>query len=118
MHADRLNEIKKEYHGTLKGYLIGFFSCLLLTITSFSLVLTKAFSGKTLIYAVVALAVVQAIFQLLFFLHLGKEEKPRWESLVFYFMLLVLLIVVGGTLWIMHDLDQRVMLDMMGMPHD
>jgi cytochrome o ubiquinol oxidase operon protein cyoD len=29
-------------------------------------------------------------------MHLGQEAKPRWESVVFYFMVLVLLIVALG----------------------
>ena len=32
---------------------------------------------------IVALALLQAIVQLLFFLHVGQEAKPRWETLVF-----------------------------------
>lgn len=107
-----LKEIKKEYHGTLKSYLIGFVTSILLTIISFSLVITQVVSGLTLICTIVVLALVQAIIQLLFFLHLGTEAKPRWETLVFYFMVLVLFIVVIGSLWIMYDLNDRVMATM------
>lgn len=110
MHLEpNLKEIQKEWHGTLKAYLIGFFGSLVLTLISFSLVITKALSGYTLICTLVGLALVQAIIQLLYFLHLGEEAKPRWETFVFWFMVLVLLIVVLGTLWIMFDLNNRVM---------
>jgi len=44
-----------------------------------------------------------------FFLHVGEEAKPRWEIISFYFMVVVLFIVVLGTLWIMFDLNTRVM---------
>ncbi len=83
------------------------------------LVITQVLSGPIFLFAIVGLALVQAIFQLLFFLHLGQEAKPRWEMLVFYFMLLVLFIVVIGSLWIMNDLNNRVMPEMaMEHPHD
>src|ERR1700722_18754434 len=102
-----LKEIQKEWHGTLKSYVIGFLASLLLTAASFSLVITKILSGQLLIFTIFGLAIVQAIVQLLFFLHVGQEAKPRWESLVFYFMVLVLLIVVIGSLWILFDLNDR-----------
>ena len=104
-----LEEIKKEYHGTLKSYLIGFFLAIALTFLSFFLVIARAFSNQMIIYSVVFLALIQAVVQLRFFLHLGHEPKPRWETLVFCLMVLILLIISTGSLWIMHDLNQRMM---------
>jgi len=107
-----LREIKKEYHGSLIAYLIGFVLSLIFTGVSFFLVYFQVFPAHFLIYTIAGLAFFQAFIQMLFFLHLGQEGKPQWETLVFYFMLLVLLIIVLGSLWIMYDLDQRVMLNM------
>jgi len=107
-----LNEIKKEWHGTLKAYVIGFLASLILTAISFSIVITKQLSGTALVFTIVGLALIQAIFQLLFFLHVGQEAKPRWETVVFFFMVLVLFIVALGSLWIMSDLNDRVMTNM------
>ncbi|HEY4832677.1 MAG TPA: cytochrome o ubiquinol oxidase subunit IV [Waddliaceae bacterium] len=104
-----LKEIKKEWHGTLKSYVIGFASSLILTAVSFLLVVSKQLSGQTLVYSIIALAIGQAAVQLRFFLHLGQEPKPRWESVVFYFMVLILLIIAIGSLWIMYDLHHRLM---------
>lgn len=104
-----LKETVKEWHGTYKSYLIGFIASLVLTSISFLLILTKYFDTTTTIFTVVGLALVQAIFQIRYFLHLGSEPKPRWESAAFYFMVLILLIIVLGTLWIMYDLNMRMM---------
>jgi cytochrome o ubiquinol oxidase subunit IV len=104
-----LEEIKKEYHGTLTFYLIGLFASLILTLTSFYLVWTSALLKPTLIITLIALAVIQATVQVIFFMHLGKEAKPRWESISFFFMVTCLLIIVLGSLWIMYDLNIRVM---------
>lgn len=118
-HELSLKEIQKEWHGTYKAYAIGFVASILLTIISFSLVITNLITGQALVFAIVGLALVQAIFQLLFFLHVGQEAKPRWETLVFCFMLMILLIIAVGSLWIMYDLNQRVMSGMsMEKPHD
>lgn len=114
-----LKEMQKEWHGSLKSYVIGFFSSLTLTGISFFLVTMKVLSGQYLIYTLVGLAITQAIVQLLFFLHLGQEPKPRWETLIFCFMVLILLIITLGSLWIMNDLNERMMSGMnMEMPHD
>ena len=104
-----LKETKKEWHGSLRAYIIGFFLSLLLTATSFLLVINNVIARDHLIYVLIALATIQAIVQLICFLHLGQEDHPRWETLTFLFMVLVLLIVAIGSLWIMHDLDNRVM---------
>ncbi len=110
MHDElSLKETQKEWHGTYTSYCIGFFASLALTGTSFLLVVTDVLSGSVLNITIAALALMQAVFQLMFFLHLGQEEKPRWETIIFSFMLLLLLIIVIGSLWIMYDLDQRVM---------
>ena len=115
MDIESLKEIQKEYHGTFKSYILGFFISLFLTLIAFGLVITKVISGRGLVITLVALALVQAIVQLRFFLKLGHEDKPKWETLVFFFMVLILLIIVIGSLWIMFDLDKRLMSNMTGM---
>ncbi len=107
-----LKEARKEWHGTLKAYIIGFITSIILTALSFLLVAAEILSGRTLVITIVGLALTQAIVQLLFFLHVGQEAKPRWETLVFLFMVLILLIIALGTLWIMYDLKDRLMMDM------
>lgn len=99
----------KGWHGSTKSYLIGFFASLILTLIAFGLVYFHVLDTKHLVWTIVTLALVQAIIQLRFFLHLGQEDSPKWETWTFYFMVLVLLILVLGSLWIMHDLDDRVM---------
>lgn len=102
-------EMQQAYHGSLKSYLLGFLVCFCLTCLSFYLVSVKAFSFSHLSYMIIALALTQVIFQLLFFLHLGKKMAPQWENSALFFAVLTLLIVVLGSLWIMYDLNQRVM---------
>lgn len=107
-----LKQIQKEWHGTYRSYAIGFTGSILLTFISFLLTLAGMLEKQTLIYTLIALALVQAAFQLRYFLHLGQEDHPRWETVVFCFMLTLLLIVAIGTLWIMNDLNSRMGMDM------
>ena len=114
-HDLSLKEIQKEWHGTLKSYMFGFIASFFLTAISFFLVITRPFSEQNIIYTIIGLATLQAIAQLLFFLHVGHEEaKPRWASIALCFTVLVLLIIVIGSLWIMYDLNSRMMPDMAG----
>jgi len=109
MHEDTLSEIQKKWHGSYKGYFIGFILSVVLTAFAFALVYTLRIQGYALRFTLLGLAIAQAIVQLIYFLHLGKEEKPRWETVIFLFMVMVLLIIALGTLWIMYDLNERVM---------
>ncbi len=107
-HEPSLKQIQKEWHGTGTAYIIGFTASLILTSLSFLLVAKGLVTEKVLI----VLGIIQAAIQLRYFLHLGQEPKPRWETVIFYFMLLLLIIVAIGTLWIMDDLNARMMMDM------
>lgn len=100
---------KKVERGSVKSYSLGLLLCLLLTLAAYSLVVKHLLTGPTLIFAVIGLALLQAIVQLLLFLHVGDEPKPYWNLMVFLFMLLVVVILVFGSLWIMYNLDYRTM---------
>jgi len=101
-------------HATLGLYISGFLLSLLFTLTAFGLVEEHVHSGHTvfshqfLIGATVVLALAQFFAQIYFFLHLGRETKPRWKLLVLFFMVLVVLIVVIGSIWIMYNLNYRM----------
>lgn len=90
-------------------YVIGFLFSLLLTGLAYFAVVKELFAHWTLAIALVGLGVVQAGVQFVFFLHLGKESRPRWRLIVFSFMVGVVAILVLGSLWIMYNLEERVM---------
>lgn len=88
-----------------KSYLLGFLLSLGLTLVAYFMVSRHVGSSGVLTASIVGLALAQLMVQLKFFLHLGSEAKPRWNLLVFGFMLGVLLILVFGSLWIMYNLN-------------
>ena len=90
------------------AYSTGFILSLLLTIIPYLLGVNKRLAGNVLVVALMAFALVQLAIQLIFFLHLGAEKKPRWNQMVFAFMALIVLIVVGGSLWIMNNLNYHM----------
>ncbi|QZA58770.1 cytochrome o ubiquinol oxidase subunit IV [Candidatus Rhabdochlamydia porcellionis] len=98
--------------GVFKSYLIGFLLSILLTLVAYFIVVEHVFSSGILVSTIIGLGVVQMFIQLLFFLHLGQEPKPYWNSLLFLFMLTILVILVIGSLWIMENLKYNVMPNM------
>lgn len=98
-----------EAHGTIVTYVAGFLLSVVLTLVAYVLVVNQAIPNRELLIGVVVtLAVVQFAVQMVFFLHLGREQRPRWNLVVFSFMLMVLFILVLGTLWIMWGLDYHM----------
>jgi cytochrome o ubiquinol oxidase subunit IV len=95
-------------HGTLGSYVAGFIFSLVLTGVAYGLVTRHALSHRSLLAAVAGLAVVQLLVQLVFFLNLDQEGKPRWNLQVLLFAVLVVVIVVGGSLWIMYNLSYHM----------
>lgn len=91
--------------GSLRAYVAGFALSLILTATAYTLVTHDIFSGWGLVYALAALAVTQLLVQLIFFLHLGRESRPRWNLTVMLFAVLVVCILAFGSLWIMKNLS-------------
>lgn len=92
-----------------KSYIIGFVSSIALSLIAYSLVVGHILSGWALVFVLGGLALVQCSLQLLLFLHLGQESRPRWRLGVFFFMLLIIFIIVVGSVWIMYSLNTRMM---------
>ncbi|HVE44155.1 MAG TPA: cytochrome o ubiquinol oxidase subunit IV [Gammaproteobacteria bacterium] len=93
---------------TLSAYLIGMILSLLLTGMAFSLLEWKILTGTTLYYALGVLAVIQFIIQSACFLRLNFTQEGRWHILPFLFTLLIIVILLGGSLWIMYHLNYNM----------
>lgn len=105
-----LNDGTGASHGTFKSYFIGFVLSIILTIIPYYLVVNHVLMPDMLYVLVLVLAVGQLIIQVVFFLHLSVESKPRWNLIAFIFTLLVVCILVIGSIWIMHNLNVNMML--------
>ena len=101
-----------EHGVTMTSYVTGFVLSILLTLVAFMLVQMhldgSGLGRQAVIGGVAGLAFAQFLVQLVFFLHLGRETKPRWKLVMFLFAILVILIVVIGSLWIMYNLNYNM----------
>ncbi len=98
-----------SHHAKLRyvSYIVGFVLSIITTLVAYFLVLNQVWEKEMLTYVVMGIAVVQLIVQLVFFLHLGRGNP--WKLITFVSALLIVLIVVIGSLWIMHNLDYKMM---------
>jgi cytochrome o ubiquinol oxidase operon protein cyoD len=92
-----------------KPYLIGFALALLLTLISFGLVASRALAPASTAASIAVAAAAQIIVHLRFFLHLDFKPKSQENLLALAFAAVVIFIMVGGSLWILFDLNGRMM---------
>ena len=92
-----------------KSHTTGFLLSLFLTLAAYILVVKNLITPTTLIITLAFLALTQATVQLFFFLHIGQERKPHWKLTVFFFMAIVAVVIVFGSLWIMNNLNYNLM---------
>jgi cytochrome o ubiquinol oxidase operon protein cyoD len=107
-----LEALQKSSHSTFGAYVVGFILSILLTMIAYLMVVNHLLPQAVLFPTLMSLGMVQAVIQLLFFLHVGKESKPHWNLIMLLSMVVVLVVIIIGSLWIMQNLNYRVMPDM------
>jgi cytochrome o ubiquinol oxidase subunit IV len=95
--------------GSLKSYLTGFVLSLILTAIPFLLVMSGTWSSSAILIGIFSAGIVQILVHLYYFLHLDTSSAARWNVLAMIFTLLIMALFVGGTLWIMSNLNYRMM---------
>jgi cytochrome o ubiquinol oxidase operon protein cyoD len=96
-----------ETNITLRSYMTGFFLSVLFTLAAFFAVTHHA-RAVWVVPTIIILAFLQLITQLIFFLHLSKESKPRWNLFIFFTTIIGIAILVLGSLWIMNHLNYNM----------
>ncbi len=96
---------RKEYY----RYGIGFLIALAIVYLAYFSTIQKLFEPTALAVVLLVCATVQLVVQLRVFLHLGaSEKKPKWKTWSFVYMLIIVLIFVGCSLWIMDRLNYNM----------
>jgi cytochrome o ubiquinol oxidase subunit IV len=95
--------------GNFKSYAIGFVVSIVLTTIAFWLVIKSAVPHSIVLSGIIVTAVAQILVHLHYFLHLNTSSTVRWNILVLLFTLLIMILFVGGTIWIMFNLKYRMM---------
>lgn len=95
---------------TLGTYFLGFVLCLALTIIPFYAVIHPVFSKHVILFILLFSAILQFFVQAICFLKMNyRSNQSKINSLSFVFTGLVLFILIGGSLWIMNNLNYFMM---------
>lgn len=97
-------------HGTMGQLMIGFALAAILTIIPFFLVMVDTGLSRTaLVGIIMGLGAVQIIVHLVYFLHLNSSSEEGWTLLASVFSVVILVIVLAGSLWVMHNMNENMM---------
>ena len=91
------------------AYMTGFVLAVILTAVPFILVAFKLVSATTTLVVIAVLALIQVLVHLRYFLHLDFKDTPRENLATLAFTAVLIIIMIGGSLWIMFDLHARMM---------
>jgi cytochrome o ubiquinol oxidase operon protein cyoD len=95
---------------TFGGYMTGFILSVILTAVPFALVMTGVLTDvRTTAYIVMALAVVQIVVHMIYFLHMSPKAEGGWSMMALIFTLILLVIVLAGSLWVMYHMNANMM---------
>jgi cytochrome o ubiquinol oxidase subunit IV len=109
-HHDDHGHDDVGYHATVGGYAIGFTLSVILTAIPFWLVMNKIIPGSTMTaFVILAFAVVQIVVHMVFFLHMDAKSEGGWNMLALIFTMVLLVIMLAGSLWVMHHLNSNMM---------
>lgn len=101
-------------HASMRDYVIGFILSVILTAIPFWLVMTMPLSAGVTAAIIMAFAAVQIVVHMVFFLHMTPKAEGGWSLTSLVFTIIVVVIMLAGSLWVMHHLNTN----MMPTPHD
>ena len=109
-HDDHEDDHGGASHSTFKGYMTGFVLAVILTAIPFWLVMGKVFpSSSTTAFVIVAIAAVQVVVHMIYFLHMNTRSEGGWSLLALGFTVVVLFIMLAGSIWVMYHLNANMM---------
>ena len=110
-HADLApgDEEEASIGSRLLGYVAGLGLAILLTATSFFVAGTDLVWQPSIPVAIIVLAIAQMGVHLVFFLHITTGADNTNNILALAFGLLIVFLVIGGSLWIMSNLNHNMM---------
>jgi cytochrome o ubiquinol oxidase operon protein cyoD len=96
---------------TVGKYITGFVLAIILTVIPFALVIGHVMTDALIVIAVCA--AVQIVVHVVYFLHLNRSQEQRWNRMALLYAVIMVVVVIGGSLWIMYSLNSRMMPGMM-----
>ena len=99
-----------ESNARRSSYVVGFVLAVGLTAIPFAVVYKHYMTAGNAILVIAIAAALQILVHLRFFLHLRLSTTPRENLFAIAFTAVLLLLMLGGSFWLMFDLDRRMAL--------
>lgn len=96
-------------HYSARDYMIGFALSAILTIIPFWLVMGNVLAPETTKWVILAFAGVQLLVQMMYFLHLNSKAEGGWNMMALILTIVILVIVMAGSIWVMHHMNTNMM---------
>ncbi len=100
----------------IRGYLIGLALATVLTLASFSVLRYHYVWGPAVPVALITFAIAQMGVHLVFFLHITTGPDNINNVMALAFGVLIVVLLLGGSLWIMAHLNRNMTVNPAGMP--
>ena len=109
-HGAAHGDHSHDAQGTFRSYMIGFVLSVILTAIPFWLVMGNVLDDTVLTSIIImALAAVQIVVHMIYFLHMNTKSEGGWTFLALLFTLTLVVITLVGSIWVMYHMDQNMM---------
>lgn len=108
-YYEEIDALPSSEHNLVVSYVLGFLLSIVCTLGAYAVVTLHIFSFAYLIGIIFILAFVQFAVQIVYFLHLSFAPSARDKFVVFMFSMFIVVTLIGGSIWVMFDLNERMM---------
>lgn len=109
-HGHGHDEVPGAPHVSVSGYVIGFVLSVILTAIPFWLVMNNVIASSDMTaFIILGFAAVQIVVHMIFFLHMNSKAEEGWTMLALIFTIVLVVILLAGSLWVMHHLNTNMM---------
>lgn len=99
---------RAELRRERRSYLVGLALAAVLTAVAFGAVAWSGWSRSSLLWVIGTSAVVQVGVHFRYFLHIDLSKSKRDDLQLILFSFLIVLLMAGGTIWILTNLRGRM----------
>lgn len=100
---------RDSYRDDLRSYAIGLGAALALSALPFAAVAWHVLPRTGVLWIIAVAAVVQVVAHFRFFLHIDLSKSKRDDLQLILFSTLLVVIMAGGTIWIINNQYDRMM---------
>lgn len=103
-----MTKVDQSYQREYRRYAVGLIVALCLIYASYLITTQRVLEGTVFAGVLLLIAITQLIVQMVLFLHIFDESKPRWTLWSMSYSIIMTTIVVVGSLWVMYNLNYNM----------